>query len=216
MNRSVIAVSVALALGCGGGGARGDGGAATDPGPGPADPGTRADAQAGVEVPGSPDAIDPGTDAPGADVASLPPGCCQVDADCDKGNICVLDIYAMESGEPGLCLPPIPATPSHPSACWTVADCASDEECHGAAVCPCGMDCDMDYEGPGVCVRKAGACKAVDPAWVQEWCDAASVVVFDGQKCVGTCPGCCECKPFCDLVFHDLAACETACLPFSR
>ena len=43
--------------------------------------------------------------------------------------------------------------------------------------------------------------------------DAASVVVFDGQKCVQTDPGHCGCDYFCDLTFQTMEACQAACSP---
>jgi len=57
----------------------------------------------------------------------------------------------------------------------------------------------------------ASGCAAIEPSWVKETCDAASIVIFDGEKCIATCPGCCECGPFCDLAFNSVAACEAAC-----
>jgi hypothetical protein len=75
------------------------------------------------------------------------------------------------------------------------------------------MDCDMDYEGPGVCTPPGGACTTLQTSWVLEWCDAANLVIWNGKACEATCLGCCECKPFCDKTFESMEACESACLP---
>jgi hypothetical protein len=69
----------------------------------------------------------------------------------------------------------------------------------------------MGYNGPGVCVEPANPCGPISPGWVTEDCDAANQVVFTGQGCVETCPGCCGCEPFCELTFPDLAACQASC-----
>lgn len=101
------------------------------------------------------------------------------------------------------------ATPE-PGRCWADTDCPANHTCEGAAFCPCNADCDMDYEGTGVCTPPSG-CMPIQTPWVKEWCDAASLVIWDGAKCVETCPGCCECKPFCDKTFPNVEACQTAC-----
>ncbi|MEZ4268279.1 MAG: Dickkopf N-terminal cysteine-rich domain-containing protein [Myxococcota bacterium] len=136
-------------------------------------------------------------DTPGACVPAGN-GCCAADSDC-ADDICVGQV----------CLAP----PAADHRCWRDKDCAAGKTCHGAAICPCGADCDLDYEGPGVCVAETGPCTAIDESWVEEICDAASVVIWNGTACVGTCPGCCGTGGFSDLVFADLAACQAACAP---
>jgi hypothetical protein len=138
-------------------------------------------------------------DAPGA-CAPVATGCCAADADCPD-DICFGQV----------CLTPPPAD----FRCWRDKDCPSGKTCHGAAVCPCGADCELDYEGPGVCVVEASPCTAVEESWVEEICDAASVVIWNGTACVTTCPGCCGTGGFSDLVFGDngMAACQAACAP---
>ena len=159
-----------------------------------------------------PDApADVSPDAP-ADVpfdGVVPPGCCATDDDCLTLASPVALVCAHAGwGEPaqGVCKPV-----ADEGGCWRDGDCPGGQICHGAAVCPCDVDCDMRYEGPGRCLDAVSACTKIDPSWVLEWCDAASLVIWDGTQCVATCPGCCECGPFCDLVFQSLAECEAAC-----
>lgn len=149
---------------------------------------------------------------------------CPCDADCDQPDTlgtcsgpdsgCCTGAGACPAG--AQCMPysgvgwstcvPVPET----GRCYTADDCPAGHTCQGAGVCPCNMDCDMGYEGPGVCVPPAG-CTPLKTSWVQEICDAASLVLWDGSQCVGTCPGCCGCEPFCDLTFPSMEACEAAC-----
>jgi len=70
------------------------------------------------------------------------PGCCFVDEMCKPGEICI-DAH---EDDPGICV----AAPA-PGICWTDEDCEPGQTCQGAAWCPCGMLCDMAYEGPGEC-----------------------------------------------------------------
>ena len=130
--------------------------------------------------------------------------CCAEDADCPDGEICAKAPWAGITV--GVC-----AQAPKPGRCWGDADCPGDEVCEGAAACPCNADCDMDYEGPGVCVVPGAICQSIEESWVQEWCDAASIVIFDGGACIQTCPGCCECKPFCDFTFDSIETCEAFC-----
>ncbi len=81
---------------------------------------------------------DPGLDAPPDAPAHL---CCMSDTQCPQGWECV-----SIPGEIGVCKP----TPE-PGECWTDADCYQTQTCEGAAVGPCGMECDMPYEGAGHC-----------------------------------------------------------------
>ena len=130
-------------------------------------------------------------------------GCCTGAGVCPDGMGCA----ALSGIGWSTCV----ATPD-PGRCWSDADCPAGNTCHGQAFCPCNMDCDMDYEGPGVCTPPGDACTPIKAEWVLEWCDAASVVIWNGTSCQGTCPGCCECKPFCDKTFATMEACEAACV----
>ena len=132
-------------------------------------------------------------------------GCCLKDTDCGDGR-CV----GAGTGGKGVCR----AAPQ-PGRCWTLGDCKPGETCHGAAWCPCGAWCAEGYDGPGVCEPEGATCVAIPLAEIQETCDAASLVIFDGTKCVATCPGCCGCGPWCDLTFTSLADCGKACAPAS-
>lgn len=129
-------------------------------------------------------------------------GCCSGSLVCPAGQQCL----ALSGIGWSTCV----AKPA-PGRCWKDADCAAGLNCHGAAFCPCSADCDMGYQGPGVCVPPAPACAPIQLAWVQEICNAKGLVVWDGSACVATCPGCCGCEPFCDKTFETMAACQAAC-----
>lgn len=162
------------------------------------------------------DAMDPGpgldvpdsSDLP-SDLPAPPPSCCRVTGDCGPDQVCAQTPGSGESGF-GTC-----ANRPEAGRCWTSADCGLGQGCLGAGLCPCQMDCDMPYAGTGVCAPIApleGACATLSPDWVTEVCDAASVVVFDGAACVGTCPGCCGCEPFCSLTFPSIDECRARCV----
>lgn len=159
----------------------------------PDNPDIRVDAIADV-------ATDLATDLP-LDV-QIPAGCCLTDNDCD--GRCV----GTEAHDFGLCVES-PLT----GRCWTDDDCELNEACHGAAFCPCELDCGFQYTGPGVCVLEGQTCVTVPVSEILETCDAANLFIFDGQSCVGTCSGCCGCGPWCDFTFATMQDCETACTP---
>ena len=133
-------------------------------------------------------------------------GCCQQDADCPgSGKICVGHGSGAEPGW-GVCV-----QDAAQGWCWADDDCSTGEYCHNPSVCGCLMDCDMAYEGPGICAPSDGKCLPVKQEWVLEYCDAASVVIWTGQECVSTCPGCCSCHPFCDFTFDTMEDCQSTC-----
>lgn len=130
-------------------------------------------------------------------------GCCTGAGNCPKGAQC--QAFSGIGWSTCVALP-------EPGRCWKNTDCPVGHPCKGAAVCPCGNDCDKGYAGPGVCTPPAGAgCTPIQPKWVAEICDAASLVVWTGSQCAATCPGCCGCEPFCDATFPSIAACQAAC-----
>ena len=143
-------------------------------------------------------------------------GCCMIEADCDwlDGEYdCVGHGQGYVPGW-GVCVAePYWAAPEVTGAnwCWDSSVCGAGEYCHGAGICGCGIDCDMDYEGPGLCVPSGQQCVAIEEDWVLEYCGFAHTVIFDGEKCVGTCPGCCWCGPFCDFTYDSIGECEAAC-----
>jgi len=143
-------------------------------------------------------------------------GCCMTDADCDwlDGEyFCVGHGLGYVPGW-GVCVSlPYWSAPEVTGAdwCWDSSKCGEGEYCHGAQVCGCGLDCDMDYEGPGLCVPAGQECVAIEEEWVLEYCGAADLVIFDGEKCVGTCPGCCWCGPFCEFTYNSISECQAAC-----
>jgi hypothetical protein len=51
-----------------------------------------------------------------------------------------------EAGGSGVCKEPTPE-----GDCWEDDDCGEGEECAEPSFCPCDMDCDMAWDGPGVC-----------------------------------------------------------------
>ena len=145
------------------------------------------------------------------DLSPTPPGCCLTDSDCpdlDSGWEMVCVWPGWEDDPFGVCMP-LPEA----GWCWADEDCKVEEECHGAAACPCNVDCDMDYEGPGVCVPAGAQCAPIKKKWVKEWCNAANLVIWDGEKCLPTCFGCCECKPFCEFTYQTMDECLAACSP---
>jgi hypothetical protein len=169
-----------------------------------------ADGPSAEDCPGCADV--PPTDLE-PDLPVLPQGCCWTDEDCppdDSGQpmVCAGQNLGWPDGA-GVCVGP----PELPGWCYSDSQCAVGQECHGAAVCGCQTDCDMDYEGPGVCVPESPGCVPIEESWVKEWCNAASIVIWDGEKCVETCPGCCECKPFCEFTFATMGECLQACKP---
>lgn len=144
-----------------------------------------------------------------SDLPMAPIGCCYTDDDCppDVGGATVFCVGQNTAPDGlGVCLGP-------PEAGWCYADghCGPGQECHGSAVCGCNIDCDPPYLGPGICVPEGPACAPIDTSWVKEICNAASVVVWDGEKCVATCPGCCGCEPFCELTFQSFDECQQQC-----
>lgn len=176
------------------------GDAVIDVGPGPdggADVGPNDTADTS-DAPGPGDALDAADGGP-----PLPAGCCDAGGSCPAGQMCI---------DPALGGTPTCVPTPEPGRCWVDADCEAGQTCHGAAKCPCDVDCDMAYEGPGVCAPAAG-CASIQVSWVQEICDAKSIAVWNGASCIATCPGCCGCEPFCELTFDSLAECEAACGP---
>ncbi len=130
----------------------------------------------------------------------IPAGCCLTDDDCDGRCI------GTETHDFGLCVES-PLT----DRCWTDDDCDLNEACHGAAFCPCELDCGFQYAGPGVCTLEGQACVTIQESEILETCDAANLFIFNGETCIGTCPGCCGCGPWCDFTFTTMEECETAC-----
>lgn len=132
-------------------------------------------------------------------------GCCDLHGRCDApGDLCVGTPSPVVGS--ATCAP-VPA----PGRCWEDAMCAPGDFCYNAALCPCGADCDGQW--PGVCAHQAGECLVIPPTAIENVCDAASLVVWNGTSCVQLPPGACGCDPFCDAVFQSLQACQQACLP---
>ncbi|MFT5434913.1 MAG: hypothetical protein ACI9OJ_005629 [Myxococcota bacterium] len=142
------------------------------------------------------DGIDPDT----GETSTVPEGCCDANNPCTSGELC-LD----SKPGPGICQ----ASPK-PGWCWEDAQCPGGQVCHGAEICPCGATCKTHH--PGVCVPTSG-CAPIEVSWVEETCNAANVVVFNGTECVETCFGCCGCGPFCDKTFSSIEECEGSCVP---
>jgi len=125
-----------------------------------------------------------------ADLPEPPAGCCHTDADCPltesgESMTCVTDESVGWPQDFGICIGPA----SKEGWCFVASQCPDGQVCHGSAVCGCQMDC--DWEGPGICVPTDGSCAPIKESWVEETCNAASIVIFDGEKCVVTGPGSC-------------------------
>ena len=146
--------------------------------------------------------------------AVVPEGCCLTDADCNDPMTAAIMVCAGEGmGDPpwaGVCVEPA----SEAGRCWADTDCADAQVCYGATLCGCMMECDAGaITAPGICVTPGAACQAIKPSWTDEICDAANIVVWDGQACVHTCLGCCGCQGWCEFTFQTIEACESACHP---
>jgi hypothetical protein len=144
------------------------------------------------------------------DLQQPPPGCCYSTDDCPP-NTGGAEVFCVgQNNSPngmGECLGP----PDKSGWCYVDEHCLAGQECHGAAACGCNIDCDPPYLGPGVCVPEGPGCAPIKEAWVTEICNAASVVIWDGEACVETCPGCCGCEPFCELTFLTINDCQSQC-----
>ena len=158
-------------------------------------------------------------DTMGTCVDMVAVGCCLTDEDCnpdsfpdDYTHLCVGFGLGAEP-DYGVCMLDPAVGPQYlgPQYCWDDSECGDGKYCHGLAICGCLLDCDMAFEGPGFCAPEGEECVAIQEDWVQETCNAASLVVFDGDACTATCPGCCWCGPFCDFTFSSFQECEAAC-----
>ncbi|NUN14982.1 MAG: calcium-binding protein [Myxococcales bacterium] len=150
------------------------------------------------------------TDGGEADMGTPPPGCCAVAGDCDifgspVAHVCAPTIEGTNAAW-GVCKPTPPS-----GRCWGNNDCKPGQICHNPNVCPCGAQCAV-ADLMGVCTDPQSACTPIQSEWVEESCNAANIVIWDGNACVATCPGCCGCAPFCDLTFSSLELCEKSCL----
>ncbi len=146
--------------------------------------------------------------------AVIPEGCCLTDADCaDSGTGPAKVCAGKGMGDPvwaGICVNPSSET----GRCWADSECPGGQVCHGVQLCGCNKDCDMDMmESQGICITPGAACQALDPTWADEVCDAAHLVVWDGQACVHTCLGCCGCQGWCEHTFQTVEDCQAACYP---
>lgn len=95
--------------------------------------------------------------------------------------------------------------------CWVDNDCIDGMSCLGASICPCGVDCDLEWEGAGLCFLAGTECVVVPEVSLSR-CSSTLTYRFDGQNCV-PCENCCVDGPFGDLVFPDEASCTRACHP---
>ena len=146
--------------------------------------------------------------------AVAPPGCCLTHSDCNDPDAASSSVCAgFGLGEPdwaGVCMP----AAGEAGRCWSDSECPNGQICHGESLCGCGMDCDMDMMmAPGICITPNSVCQTIQPTWAEEICNAASIVVWDGEACVETCPGCCGCQGWCDYAFQTIADCQNACTP---
>ena len=177
------------------------------------DPGVDADADAALppEADAATEAIEDADALETTETVAVdgpPPSCCADDDDCLLGGVAPYVCRGQGLGsEPwGVCvLAPVEGR------CYADGDCGGGMRCEGASLCPCNVDCDMGYEGPGICVPSAEVCVAIEGSWVQEICDAASLVYWDGASCRTSEPGECGCEPFCEYVYPDMATCLGAC-----
>ncbi len=138
----------------------------------------------------------------------LPPtNGCQSNADCASYETCNLDLAIcppMPDCPPGAeCMPPMPCEGScelQDGLCWDAADCANDESCEGANICPEGAYC-FAADSPGKCepvvqpneCRKTGCsgqlCLPYDMASTCEWHEVYAC--YQLTDCVATPTGGC-------------------------
>jgi hypothetical protein len=161
------------------------------------------DAPPPEDTPGTDALEDAPPDAPPETVYQLPEGCCDTEADCDDGQVCMIT----DAPEPGVCLD-IPDAGTF--NCWDDGDCPSGE-CRDAAICPCGADClqdigwcllagccagDGDCAGGERCVATNGAVGVCKPDLVAEY-----ACWDDGDCDFGLCNGAqiCPCGADCDM-----------------
>lgn len=81
--------------------------------------------------------------------APLPEECCLSQSDCPADSLCVWMDYTED--HVGICMPPL-----EPGACYENAQCAPNELCQGAGICPCMQDC--LWAGPGKCEPQNPEC----------------------------------------------------------
>ena len=103
----------------------------------------------------------------------VPPGCCAKSEECPNGAFCL----------EGTC-EQLPA----PGKCFADSDCADNETCFGAIVCPCGVQC-FAATTPGNCTAKEEIECSNDAD-----CPA-------GEYCTGVadCPDCVYQEPACKM-----------------
>ena len=161
-----------------------------------------------------------GPDKPGSCVDLYASGCCLTDEDCNSDNdnddyqeVCVgYNLGAVANW--GVCvLAPVELVSEFPAPppCWLDDHCNAGESCYGAGICGCLLDCDMAYEGPGFCGPADTDCMPIEEDWVLAWCDAANLVIFNGEECVATGFGCCHCGAFCQFTYQNVAECQAVC-----
>lgn len=119
------------------------------------------------------------------------PPCCDTGTGDDPCLVWVegMSCQAMPGTDQGKCLKGV----KYPS-CWNHDNCAADEQCEGADVCPCNADCDME-DTPGKCVDPDQAGDVGDP------CGQNGGECKEGLVCCYPCgiPGCIfECSEPCD------------------
>lgn len=161
-----------------------------------------------------------GPDKPGSCVDLYAAGCCLTDEDCNSDNdnddyqqVCVgHNLGAVADW--GVCvLAPVELVSEFPAPppCWLDDHCNAGESCYGAAICGCFLDCDMAYEGPGFCGPADTDCMPIKEEWVLETCNAANLVIFNGEECVATGFGQCHCGAFCQFTYQNVADCQAVC-----
>jgi len=81
---------------------------------------------------------------------------CAIDADCEAWEACVVPFVYGADGAPARCVIGVPPCGTgvcalKDGACWTDGDCADDQTCQGAIVCPPGARC-LVADRAGTCV----------------------------------------------------------------
>jgi len=102
---------------------------------------------------------------PEADTSVAPAGCCEIDADCAEGLVCI----NTEPSGMGACVPP-----AGDYECWHDADCGDDGPCRALETyLPIGVVCNDVPAQPGFC------------GGLYDYCCYADAGCGEGSVCVG-------------------------------
>jgi hypothetical protein len=151
---------------------------------------------------------------------------CALDTDCAEWETCVVPLVFGDDGTPTQCVIGVPPCGTGVCAlkdgsCWTDGDCANEEACEGAIVCPPGALCLM-ADRAGTCAAGCTDAEVCDngldddcDGLVDEGCETGCT--SDGQCGYGQfcelqtiCPPCAMAAPPCEMPCHLVGICVGA------